>query len=306
MLLAGAHHLVERGLEEVDRNEHVARQLFPRRERVHHEEGAHADELAVLVDERGAAVVEARRRSEDRSVDQVLPVARELALGDDGRDRDRLLRAAGDDHEAVELRDRCRCADADRFRRDRRDRANEPESRGVIVRDHGARHRLPVGVGDFHLVCLEDEIADGEDEALAIDHHARAEALGAERLVAARIGERFHLDADDRIRRFDQVLIRGLVDFWRLRRGGGGSEARVGRERREGEGGQRRSREMRKGGLRCHDSSFGFRRVHGVRLSGAFGPRVTTATGSFVHSDYACRRRTARNFALDTGLRSPV
>ena len=236
-LAAGLDHLVEHGLQQVDGHEHVAGQFLAGRERIHHEERAHADQLAVLVDERGAAVVEPRRRGEDRVLDEVFPVAGELAPGNDGRDRDGLLLAAGHDHQAIELRHRRRRSDPDRPRRELPERFHEAESGGVVVRDDGGRNRGAVGIRHLDRVGFHDQVADGEDEAVVANHDARSVALLAERLVAARVGKRLHLDADHRVRRVDERLV-GRIDGLGGALGGR-SQHRCVRHEGQREGGQR-------------------------------------------------------------------
>src|SRR3981189_1972522 len=64
-----------------------------------HQQRAEREEIAARADERRAAPLRMRRRGEDRLVEHVLPVARELALGEDGG-LERVLAAAlaRDDH----------------------------------------------------------------------------------------------------------------------------------------------------------------------------------------------------------------
>ena len=49
-------------------------------------------------------------------------------------------------------------------------------------------------VDDLDIVSLDDQVADGENQAALADHHAGAFALGAERCRTACVGQRARLD----------------------------------------------------------------------------------------------------------------
>ena len=112
---AARAELAEDRLEQVDRDEHVAAQRRSAAARgVADHERADADELAVGVEETGAAVVGARRRGEERAFDVVLPVARERAARDHPRQAQVALVAAAREQQGLVGGDRRR--DAERRR----------------------------------------------------------------------------------------------------------------------------------------------------------------------------------------------
>ena len=92
----------------------------------------------------------------------------------------------------------------------------------MVVRGDHRGHRAPGARHHFDLLGFEDQIADGEDQALRPEEHAAAGPLGAQVGVAARIGDRGDLDADDRMGGVDQVLeLGGIIGRGRTRRHGG-------------------------------------------------------------------------------------
>ena len=104
--------------------------------RVADHQRADADQLAVGVEEAGAAVVGARRRGEEGVFDVVFPVARERPARDHSRQAQVALVAAAGEEERLVGRDRGR--DAERRRRDaeRRQRLDQAEAGRQVVGDH--------------------------------------------------------------------------------------------------------------------------------------------------------------------------
>ena len=87
------------GVKQVDRHEHVAVNGVLV-DLLLHQQRSDADQPAVVADQRGAAPFGMRRRGEQRFVEHILPVARELALVDDPR-LERVRVAAVADHDDV-------------------------------------------------------------------------------------------------------------------------------------------------------------------------------------------------------------
>ena len=104
--------------------------------RVADDQRADADQLALAVDQRGAAPGRMRRRSEDRLVEHVFPIAGEFAFGDDVDGRHHVG--------AAEARDRTATSrtftSADlpsgmRLELQRLDRPQQPEAELVVIAD---------------------------------------------------------------------------------------------------------------------------------------------------------------------------
>ena len=68
----------------------------------------------------------------------------------------------------------------------------------MIVTQHARRIRAPVGIGHLDVVSLDDQVTDGEDQAIAADHRAGALALAPQRSTAARARNGNRLDAHQR------------------------------------------------------------------------------------------------------------
>jgi hypothetical protein len=112
------------------------------------------------------------RRREDCLLEQVFPAAREFALPYDI--------GAGDHGGAAEARDQHGVpflhvgglAQRHRLVFERFDRAQQAEARFVVVADDICRNGPPVIVDDFGGVGLDHQIADRQNEAVAVDKDA--------------------------------------------------------------------------------------------------------------------------------------
>ena len=146
-----------------------------------------AEEIAGRADQRRAAPVGMRRRGEDRFVEHVFPITGEFLLGDDACG-DRVLPPAGaakDD--ALADRSRRRLPEFERRHVELGERLHQAEAGFLIVAEHVAGHRTPVAQRQPDRVRLGDQIADGQDEAIAANDDAVTGALGAERFRRERV-----------------------------------------------------------------------------------------------------------------------
>ena len=182
---AGGLHFRQHRSQQVDRHEHVAWQCPIRAVGFQHEQTANAEQLAVAVEERRPAVIGNGRAGEDRLFDVVFPVARERARPDEPREAH--LGAAAAARCDQERLPRLQRGDAgERHRLDTAQRhqgPNQAESRGEVV-GHLARRQDALVLGDdLDGFRLEQQVADGEDQPVRPDHHARtrprlAQAVG--------------------------------------------------------------------------------------------------------------------------------
>jgi hypothetical protein len=183
--------------QQVDRHEHIARQHRPlAAERVVDQQRADAHQLASRVEQRCAAVVGARRRREQRVVDAVLPVAGEDPPRDHARGAELRRRLAADDEQVVFGCDRARRAERRRGNVHRCQRLQQTKAGGEVVADDARRQVAAVALQQLHLVGFEDQVADGEYQAVGRDDDAGALAHAAERVVRLRVrhGQRLHAD----------------------------------------------------------------------------------------------------------------
>jgi hypothetical protein len=168
-------------------------------------------------DQGGAAPGRVRRRGEDRLVQEVFPVARELALGHD-LDADRVGAPAGrTDDRRVLLGHVGRGAEHRRLDPKRLDRAHEPEAGLVVVGDRMGLHDASAHRGQRHLVGLRDQIADGEHETLLVDDDAAALPVGAEERSGEGVLRHVRAQRHDRRERLVEIEVEVLGP--RTRRG---------------------------------------------------------------------------------------
>src|SRR5438270_806680 len=181
-------------LQRVNRNEHIARQVRIAFGRVAHDERADAEQRAIGADQRGAAPIRGRRRCKNRPIEQILPAAGEgPARHDHGASR-LVTSAMIDDQHRIAFGELARVAQLQRRDVERRDRLYQPETGAVVVANDARRTHMAFVVDDLDIVSLDDQIADGKNQAALADHHAGAFALGAERRRAACVGQRARLD----------------------------------------------------------------------------------------------------------------
>ena len=221
-------------LQPVDRHEHVAGDRLIAVHHVGEGERADAEQPAFGREQRRAAPFMVRRRGEDRAVEKVFPIAGERPPGGDDRRLRRLDAAeAGDQHGCLHGR-LGGGAERDRLRLDPAHRAHQAEPALAVEPDDRRRRRVAVVGDDLDRHRLGHEIADGDDQPVAVDQHARALALGAEIGRGARVRRDVAPQLDDcveELRREPRRLV-----------GGGG-------QRREEEG-----EEVREG-THCRDSA---------------------------------------------------
>src|SRR5262245_28431973 len=184
--LAVGNKIAEQRLHEVYGYEHIARHLRARAQRVAHNKGTDPKELAFAIQQRRPAPIDGRRRGVDRLIQQILPVADEWAARDDVRGRHAV---ESHDQHHLSFRDCRRMPKLNRPDRQRAQCLEEPEAGGVVVPNNRGGECAPIGSGELDGFRLDDEIADGEDEALRVDDDPGAFALRAERAHGARIGD---------------------------------------------------------------------------------------------------------------------
>ncbi len=80
----------------------------------------------------------------------------------------------------------------------RRERAHHAEAGGRVVADHAGGNDAAARQQQVDLVGLDQQVADGEHQAVAVDDDARALAHAAERGVRARVAQRQRAQADHR------------------------------------------------------------------------------------------------------------
>jgi hypothetical protein len=219
--------------QQVDRHEHVARLGRARlAERIGQHQRADAHQFTPRVEQAGAAVVGARRRSEQGVVDTVLPVACEHAARDQSRGAQLARGLAADDQQVVLRRHGARAAERGRRNGQRRQRLQQAEAGGQVVAHHARRQVAAVVEHQLHLIGLEDQVADRQHQPVRGDHHTRALAKPTQRAVRTRVGHRQRLHADHGVGRAFEGPRLGF-EFGRgarRRRGGQGRAARCGAE----------------------------------------------------------------------------
>ena len=190
----------------------------------------------------GATVMLVRRRGEERAVDVVLPEAGVRPTRDHACEAQLGVAAAAGNHQGLVGSDRGRNSERGRQEAERRQRLHQAETGGEVVGHHARRNALRIGQHQIDVVGFENQVANGEHQAVGIDQHARALTLAAEVLDRACVLDGHRLDADD-----------GGVgpahrDLMRLELGGGRGGSAVGHRhvtrvgscglhgRREGEG----------------------------------------------------------------------
>ena len=121
------------------------------------------------------------RDGEDGVVEQVLPIARELAPAGDLDLERRLLAAQPRDIGLAAQLQRVGIAEAHRLEVDRPVGAHQAEAAFIVVAHDVGGQFVAVDVGDGDAVGLHDQVADGEDQAVVADQGAVTLALGAQR-----------------------------------------------------------------------------------------------------------------------------
>ncbi len=168
-----------------------------------------------------------RRRGVDRLVEQIFPVADELALADHECRNHIAGAAAARDHHDVFLFDVGDLAERERLDLEWLDRAQQAKARLMIIADDTGREGASVIGDDLGRIGLDHQIADRQDEPVGIDQDASAFAIAPETLHRATLGIDVGLDLDHRR---DQVLER--AGFGRGG-GAGGAQERCGEHGRE-------------------------------------------------------------------------
>ena len=192
--------VVEYGIEQIDRHEHIALYRVVA-DRFLHQQRSDAEEPPRVVEERGAAPFRMRRRGEQRLVEHVFPVAGEFALGDHLRLERVRASAMADDEDIVVDRDRRGAAAFEIGRGELAQRQHQAESGREIVGKRMAGDRRPAIRREPYRFGFGDQIADSQRQAVFADHHAVAAALGAENRRGERIVGNHGPEHDDRVQR---------------------------------------------------------------------------------------------------------
>ena len=119
--------------------------------------------------------------------------------------------AAAGDHQRLVVADARRAAERRRREVQRRQRLQQPEAGGEIVGDHARRHAAVALEQEIDVVGLEHEIADRQDQAVAVDDDARADADAAEAFDRASIVDGHDLDAHHRGARSEQRVLAQIL-----------------------------------------------------------------------------------------------
>ncbi len=168
-------------------------------------------------DQRGAAPIRMRRRCEDRFVEHVFPIAGEFLLGGDTR-RDRMLLPAGaGDDDALTHRGGRRLTKFERRHVELGECLDQPEPGLLIIAKHVPRHRPAVAQRKPDRVRLSDQIADGQDQAVAANDDAVTGAFGAQRFRRKRIRRHRRPQRHDAGKRRSEIV--GIILRLRLHRG---------------------------------------------------------------------------------------
>ena len=166
---------------------------------------ADAKQFSVAADQRGAAPLRMRGRGEDGLVEDVFPVARELALGEH-RCLERVLASALPDQENLVANGAVgRRTAGDRFDAQAAQRQHQPEPGDLVVGKRMARHHRAVVGGEPDGLRLGDQVTDGEDQAVVADHDAVADTLCAENAGGERFLRDFGLHQHHRVQRGGEI-----------------------------------------------------------------------------------------------------
>jgi len=190
-----------------------------------------AEQFAVGVEERCAAVVGNRRAREDRRLDVIFPIAREGTRADQAREAHfRAAAAAGRDEQRLPGVQAGYAGQRNRLDTPQRhQRAYQAESGGKVVR-HLARGQDAFILGDdLDGFGFEQQVADGQDEPVGANHDTRTRAPLAQALGGGGAFGRGDVECDDRIARaLERPDLR--VGRCTLRRVGRGRSRKTGKE----------------------------------------------------------------------------
>src|SRR5882672_7224025 len=195
--LPGSDEVAQQGLQQVYRHEQVARDPVARAHCVIDHEGTNTQQLAFPAEERRAAPIHRCRRGIDRLVELVLPVADERPARHHVGRCDAVV---PDDQHELALADGGGLAKLDRPDRQRPQRLEQTETRGIVVTHYRGGKTAAVRSRELDRLGLDDEIANGEDQPFGIDHHPGTLALRAQRAAGARIGNHLTPHPDHRKR----------------------------------------------------------------------------------------------------------
>jgi hypothetical protein len=132
---------------------------------------------------------------------QILPVAGEVAARDHLCAGDRAPAAEADDQD-IGIRVQCgRAAQRDGFNLQPAQRAQQTESGLVVVSHYLGRHHTLAGQQDLGLDRLQDQIADGQHQAVIVNDHAGAGACGAKHRGGAGVRGNDRTDPDHGVER---------------------------------------------------------------------------------------------------------
>ena len=174
-------------------------------------ERAYAEQLAVGTDQRPAAPERVGRGNEDRIVQHVFPIARELLATDDpGLDRVVTASGRGEDRfmsrfEPVgiaKLKDR----DVDLPKR-----LDQPEPRLLIVGKRMTGNGAAVVRCHPDRLGFSDEITDRRNQAVIADEHTAAATLGAKQRSSEGVGRDIGSDPDNRVQgtlEIERIIVR--------------------------------------------------------------------------------------------------
>ena len=172
-----------------------------------HQQRTDADQVALRIEQRGAAPLRMRRCGKERLVEHVFPVAGKFVFPDHPC-LERVGAAAVADHE-------CRVADLDvgcetalKVRRIQLAQGlDQAEPGRLVIGKRVAGHDGAAIGGEPDLRRLVDEVADGEHETVLADHRAITATLGAERGGGVSIVRNFRAHQYHRIERAREVKL---------------------------------------------------------------------------------------------------
>ncbi len=116
---------------------------------------------------------------EDRLIEHVFPIASELLLGHDFGQH--LVATTVDDRADIAPPGGIRAAEAQGRQVEVTKGLHQPKTGLLVVSDHMRRDYPLIMSGQPDFFGFGDEIADGEDQAIIVDHRTTAFADGAER-----------------------------------------------------------------------------------------------------------------------------